>query len=152
MGVKTLCALLALAACGPAPAGPPGSPPNSFADLWRASTSAQLVLEECVLAVALPNPEYPSDFQDVDRRIWSMQRRGQLPVFFTYSRDRNLFVLLNGQCARRAELSRRLEDYIHQNPRLHVYRVRPASPDEVRFMISTIDSQLLHGREPARRD
>lgn len=67
-----------------------------------------------------------------------MQRPDRLPVFFTYRYNQSLFVILNAQCARRAELSRALDDYIHQNARLRAYRVRPASADEVRFMLSVM--------------
>jgi len=148
MDARAIWVSLCLAACGSALADLPAGNPRSFADLWRTSAGAELRLEECVLRVALPNPEYPSDYQDVVRRTWSMRHSGRLPVFFTYAYDQSLFVILDARCAVRAELSRELENYLHRNDRLRAYRVRPASAEEVRVMLSVIDSLMLHGTLP----
>ena len=145
MDARIFAAMLCLAACNPAPPDMSREPPRSFVDRWRASAGPDLRLDECVLRIVTPNPEFPVDYQEVVRRVWAMRRSGRLPVFFTYRYNQNLFVILNANCANRTAFSSALEDDLHQNARLRRYRTGPASADEVRFIVSTIENDLGNG-------
>lgn len=146
MAAKIPLAVLFLTACGASPPDSPRQEPPSFSRNWEAHAQSGLRLEDCLIKVGLPNPQYPTEYQELVRRVWGSRTDRGIPVFFTYSRDRDLFVILNGECARRADFARDLETYLHSNDRLQSYHVQAVRPDEARSVISFMDEMSAGGR------
>lgn len=147
MVVRLLVGFALLAACESAPPGAAESQPAAFTRTWQASADPGLRIQDCLLKVELPNPEYPSDHQDLIRRVFSSRATIDIPIYFTYSYNNATYVILNSRCSRNVEFTRALESYLHQNSRLQRYRVSIANTDEASDIVTMIERMAGQARE-----
>jgi hypothetical protein len=143
MAARIPLAVLLLTACGASPPAP--DQPPSFSRNWQAHAQAGARLEDCLIKISLPNPQYPADYQELVRRVWASRTARNIPVFFTYSRDRYLFVIFNAECSRRGAFAGELEAYIHSGNRLQSYQVEAVQPAEARSIIAYMDDMAAGG-------
>ena len=142
MAARIILPVFALAACGASAPDSAPRQPTSFSGRWQVLAQPGLRLEECLIKVRLPNPQYPADYQELVRRVWQSRSARHIPVFFTYSHGRDLFVILDADCSRRADFARDLDSQIHSDDRLRPYQVRIVQPEEARAIISFMDNMM----------
>jgi hypothetical protein len=95
-----------------------------------------------MIKVDLPNPMYPSDYQESVRRVWSSRETHGVPVFFTYAHNNDLFVILQRGCSRVDHNLSALDREIHRDERLRGFQLRPVAPAEARTILAEIEGSF----------
>lgn len=139
MVVRTLAIMASLSSCGTQPVSAPNESSGArFIQGWERQARSGESLNGCLLKIRLPNPLVVSDFQELVRLVWESNKSHAVPVFYTYSLQGYLFVILSKHCSAKSEYARILRLTFRSHPTLKHLNILSVSQQESKEVISAI--------------